>query len=104
MKDAYYSLKDTKTVYTCQTNKGKQDNSLEFLNKYKSVSKLENKENGTGWTVKKHLVEFPGGLAVKGSSIITIILGSLLWHGFDPWPRNLHMLQAWQKQQQKNIW
>lgn len=56
MKDAYYSLKDTKTVYTCQTNKGKQDNSLEFLNKYKSVSKLENKENGTGWTVKKHLV------------------------------------------------
>ena len=21
-------------------------------------------------------------------------LGSLLWHGFDPWPGNLHMLQA----------
>ena len=20
---------------------------------------------------------------------------SLVWHGFDPWPRNFHMLQTW---------
>ena len=24
-------------------------------------------------------------------------LGSLLWHGFDPWPRNFRMWQVWQK-------
>lgn len=23
---------------------------------------------------------------------------SLLWHGFDPWPWNFYMLQAWPKQ------
>ena len=22
-------------------------------------------------------------------------LGLLLWHGFDPWPRNLHMSWVW---------
>ena len=32
-------------------------------------------------------------------------LGLLLWHGFDPWPRNFHMLQAQLKEKnpQKNI-
>ena len=24
-------------------------------------------------------------------------LGSLLWRGFDPWPGNFHMPQAWPK-------
>ena len=24
-------------------------------------------------------------------------LGLLLWHGFDPWPQNFHMLWAWPK-------
>ena len=23
--------------------------------------------------------------------------GSLLWHGFDPWPGNVHTLQVWPK-------
>ena len=32
---------------------------------------------------KKHLKEFPGGLAVKDPAL------SLLWCAFDPWPRNL---------------
>ena len=27
--------------------------------------------------------------------------GSLLWHGFDPWPRNFHTLQAWPKKPPK---
>ena len=26
---------------------------------------------------------------------------SLLWHGFDPWPRNSYMPQAWQKKIKK---
>ena len=27
---------------------------------------------------------------------------SLLWLGFDPWPGNSHMLQAWQKKKKTN--
>ena len=34
-------------------------------------------------------LEFPGGLAVRDLEL------SLLWCGFDPWPRNFHMLQMW---------
>jgi len=29
--------------------------------------------------------EFPGGLVAKNMVL------SLLWHGFNPWPRNLHI-------------
>ena len=36
-------------------------------------------------------IEFPGGLEIKDSVLL------LLWHGFDPWPGNFCMLQAWQK-------
>ena len=25
----------------------------------------------------------------------------LMWRGFDPWPRNFHMLQAWPKEKNK---
>ena len=30
---------------------------------------------------------------------------TLLWHGFDPWHRNFHVLQAWpkKKKREKNI-
>ena len=28
---------------------------------------------------------------------------SLLWRGFDPWPHNCHMMQAWPKKQNKQI-
>jgi len=30
----------------------------------------------------------------KGSCVVTEWLAPLLCHGFDSWPRNLHMLQA----------
>ena len=32
--------------------------------------------------------EFPGDLAIKDPAL------SQLWHGFDHWPKNFHMLQA----------
>ena len=41
--------------------------------------------------------EFPGGLAVKDLMLSPLWLWSLLWHGFDPWPRNFCMLQCGQK-------
>ena len=28
-------------------------------------------------------------------------LGSLLWHGFDPWLGNFHILWEWQKKKKK---
>ena len=40
-----------------------------------------------------HLKEFPCGAAVL--SLQQLVL--LLWHGFNPWPRNLHTPQAWTK-------
>ena len=30
-------------------------------------------------------------------------LGSVLWHGFDPWPQNLHMLQAQPKKKYSKL-
>ena len=36
-------------------------------------------------------VKCPGGLDVKNLAL------SLLWHEFNPWPRNFHMLQVWPK-------
>lgn len=41
--------------------------------------------------------EFPGGLAVKGAAL------SLLWVEFNPWPRNVHMLQVWLKSYVKEV-
>ena len=38
------------------------------------------------------VLEFPGSLAVKD------LRPSLLWPGFDPWPRNFHMLRVQPKQ------
>ena len=42
--------------------------------------------------------EFPGGLAFKDPALSVQHFWSLLWRGFDPWPGNFHMLQAWPKQ------
>ena len=39
------------------------------------------------------LMEFPGGSA--GLALL------LLWRGFDPWPRNFHMLKAQPKKKKK---
>ena len=40
---------------------------------------------------KNGLWEFPGGLAVKDLVVLLLWLGSLLWYGFNSWPRNLWM-------------
>lgn len=41
--------------------------------------------------LKTFASKFPGGLSVKGSSVIPAV------GRFDPWPGNLHLLQAWPK-------
>ena len=40
---------------------------------------------------KNGLWELPGGLAVKDLVLLLLWLGSLLWYGFNSWPRNLWM-------------
>ena len=53
---------------------------------------------------KKHVRwEFPGGLVVKGSSVVTAVAQSLLWHRFDPWPRNSGMPWVQLKKKKKEI-
>ena len=42
--------------------------------------------------LRKHLLEFPGGLAVRDSML------SLLWLRFDPWPGNFCMPRMQPKQ------
>ena len=39
---------------------------------------------------------------VKDLALSLQWLWSLLWHGFDPWPRNFHMPQVWPKIKIKN--
>ena len=36
-------------------------------------------------------------LKVKDPAFSLQQLGSLLWCGFDPWPRNIHLSKNWQK-------
>ena len=38
---------------------------------------------------------------VKDMALSLEWLGSLLWLGFDPWPRNFHVSQAWPKKKKK---
>ena len=53
---------------------------------------------------KKHVRwEFPGGLVVKGSSVVTAVAQSLLWHRFDPWPRNSGMPWVQLKKKKKGV-
>ena len=47
----------------------------------------------------KHLLEFPGGLAVKDLTLSLPWLGSLRCHGFSTWPGNFWML--WPKKKKK---
>ena len=44
--------------------------------------------------LKKKIEKFPDGWQVKDLELSLLWLGSLLRHGFDPWPGNSHMLQA----------
>ena len=34
---------------------------------------------------------------VNDLALLLLWLGSLLWRGFDPWPRNFHILWVWPK-------
>ena len=43
------------------------------------------------------LKEFAGGLVIKDPVLLLLWLGSLLWHGFNPWPQNFCMTWAWPK-------
>ena len=45
--------------------------------------------------LKEKSLGFPGGLVVKHTVL------SLLWHRFDPWPQNFHVLPAGQKKKKK---
>ena len=47
--------------------------------------------------LKKHLLEFHGGLVVKDPVLSLLWAGSLLWLWFNPWPRNFCMLWVWPK-------
>ena len=38
---------------------------------------------------------------VKDTALSLLQLGSLLWHGFSPWPGNFHMPWAWPKKKKK---
>ena len=40
---------------------------------------------------------------VKDSALSLQRQGSLLWPGFDPWPRNFHMLWVWPKKKKKKF-
>ena len=45
--------------------------------------------------------EFPGGLVVRDPALSLLQLGSLQWHGFDPWSRNFHTLQVQPKERER---
>ena len=38
---------------------------------------------------------------VKDTALSLLQLGSLLWHGFSPWPGNFHMPWAWPKKKKR---
>ena len=64
----------------------------EWLAEGQQWKAIEWKEDSEFWTIWMYYFnineEFPGGLVVKDLAL------SLLWLGFDAWPRNFHMLQV----------
>ena len=50
---------------------------------------------------KKVLKEFPSDLVVKDPALSLLWLGSPLWRGFNPWPRNFCMLQSMAKRKKE---
>ena len=69
-------LKKKKKKIAIRNNSSHKDNNLSYI------------------CIIKKIEAFPGGLAFKDLALSLLWLGSLLWHSFDPWPRNFHMLQA----------
>ena len=56
----------------------------------------------TGWIFKKEgVLGFPVVQQVKDLALSLFWLRSLLWCGFNPGPRNLHVLWAWPKKKKK---
>ena len=47
-------------------------------------------------TIAKNWRSSPVAQQVTDPALSLQQLGSLLWHRFDPWPGNFHMLQMWQ--------
>ena len=45
--------------------------------------------------------KFPGGIVAKNPELSLKQPGSLLWLGFDPWPRKFHMPQVQPKKKKK---
>ena len=50
---------------------------------------------------KKAMLEFPCVQQVKDLALSLQWAGLLLWHRFDPWPRDLHMLWVQPKEKKK---
>ena len=50
--------------------------------------------------LKKKFLEFAGGLVTKDPALSLLWLGLLLWHRFNPWPRNFCMPWAWPKEKE----
>ena len=55
------------------------------------------------YVCKRSLWEFPVAQWVKDLSLSLQWLGLPLWCGFDPWPRNFHILKKKQKKK-KPLW
>lgn len=51
---------------------------------------------------KISVLEFPGGSASEGSSVVPAVVGLLLRFGFDPWPGNFFVPQAHPPQRKQN--
>lgn len=50
--------------------------------------------DGIRTIILKRRREFSCGAADERSSIVTVVIGSLLLHGFDPWHGSFHMPQV----------
>ena len=55
--------------------------------------------------VSKH-VDFWSSLVaqqVKNPALSLLQLDSLLWHRFNPWPKNFHIMWSWSKKKKKGL-
>ena len=59
------------------------------------MEKLQIKKNSKVWSLVVQQVKYPA-LSLQWP-------GSLLWHRFDPWPRNFDMLQAGPKNKKEKV-
>ena len=66
---------------------------------------IEGNTKGLSWDILSMLKEqteaFSCGSVGEGSDIVHAAAQVVLWHGFDPWPGNLPILQVWPKMEKK---